>query len=265
MLKAISFLCLLLLSVGCVTYGDRADYIPDKEGMALLLADIYQVEASMSQGGRHINSNRDEMGGYYREVLQRHHLLKSEFDSALNWYSANPKLYAEVYEEAIAILSERDALLKQEMLKKEEEDGAKRALMPKMQELWSVAAEYSINENTPDSVDIRLPYNITIDSLKNGLIRFNASYKFLKGNLVDSAYLCMVACYADSSRDTSAFVVKKSFKALSGNITYSLPGSKVLVGVEGSLFDHDTSKVALVEINNVKMTFVPKVVEDDFR
>ena len=46
---------------------------------------------------------------YYRDVLVKHNLTKDKFDTIISWYTAHPKLYLEVYDDVISMLSEKEA------------------------------------------------------------------------------------------------------------------------------------------------------------
>ncbi len=66
-------------------------------------------------------------------------------------------------------------------------------------------------------------------------------------------------CYADSTRDTLNCLIKRSFKKHSESLSKLMSDGKYLTNIEGLLFEHDTTKVANVEIDDVKLTIIPKV------
>lgn len=259
MIKYLLF-SILILFVACSDQKDKADYIPNEEGMALVLADVYEVEAAISQAGRSISKDDPAFTGYYRQALSRHGLSKVEFDSAVSWYSAHPLVFAEVYDEVISILSERDALLKQEMSKDEDKRSEEMALMRDVQDLWKDKRSYKLPFEKNDSTNVFLPFDLNIDSLKNGILRLHARYKFGKANELDSASMKLITCFADSTRDTLVYNIRKSFKSAAGSLSLPIMDDKELVELQGFLFEHDTTKVSDVEINEVKLTFIPTAI-----
>ncbi|MCU4176530.1 DUF4296 domain-containing protein [Carboxylicivirga sp. N1Y90] len=252
-------LSLFVVLVSCSDYEGKADFIPDEDDMALLLADVYEVEAAISQAGRSINKEDSSFVGYYRQVLNGHGLTKLEFDSAVSWYSANPLIFADVYDEVISILSERDAFLKQEMSKERDQKSDEMALMRDVEDLWKGKRKYKLPFDEGDSTDVFLPFEFELDSLKNGILRLHARYKFGKANELDSASMKMITLFADSTRDTLVYHIPKSFKSAAGSLALPLKDQRSLISIEGLLFEHDTAKVSDVEINEVKLTFIPTV------
>ena len=96
-----------------------------------------------------------------------------------------------------------------------------------------------------------------VDSLSNGILRLYGGYTFKEGGFLDSAKMTMIACYADSTIDTIYYPIHKSFKKVSGNISHRVNKNKELINVSGFLFEHDTAKQSKVNIEGVKMTFIP--------
>ncbi|WP_430815353.1 DUF4296 domain-containing protein [Carboxylicivirga sp. RSCT41] len=257
MLRYISILAVLLVLASCSTRPRVPRNLPDEGEMAQVLADIYQVESVLGQTRMSYNSSKDDkVSGYYKYVLDQHEMTKVEFDTAMSWYSANPTVLSDVYEEVIEILSRRDAELKNK-INKEKDERKVISKIPGKTELWNDTTAFELPFDTKDSLDNRIPYDVKVDSLSNGILRLNASYKFTEGGFLDSAKMMMVACYADSTKDTLSHQIHKSFNKVNGNISHKVIKSKQLINVSGYLFDHDTSNISKVNIEGVKMTFIP--------
>ncbi len=254
------YLYILLLTFfinSCSTRPSVPRYFPDEDKMALIIADVYQVESLLAQTRLNYNLDKeDNVSGYYRFVLEQHGLTKVDFDTAMAWYSAHPVVLSDVYEQAVVILSKRDAELKNRM-NKEKEEQSNLTKIPDIQELWKDSTEFSLPYNSLDSLDNRLPFCISTDSLQNGVLRLHAVYTFKEGSFLDSAQMKILACYADSTVDTLEYHIHKSFKKVEGNISHSITKEKYLINIEGFLFDHDTAKQSLVEISDVKLSFIP--------
>jgi len=243
--------------ISCSTRPKVPRSLPGEDEMALVLADIYQVESVLGQTRLSYNSSKkDNVSGYYKYVLEQHQMTKAEFDTAMAWYSANPTVLSDVYSEVIEILSKRDAELKNAMNKEKEERKAV-AKVPSRVDLWNDTTAYEVPFAKVDSLDNRVPFNVDVDSLSEGILRLYAAYSFKEGGFLDSAQMKIMACYADSTIDTVSYQIHKSFKKVNGNISHRIGKNHQLVNVSGFLFDHDTTKHSPVTIENVKMTFIP--------
>jgi len=237
--------------------------MPSEKEMAAVLADVYETESVLSHTrALHSLTKEDKVSGYYRFVLEQHGLTKAQFDTAMGWYSANPVVLSDVYEEVIVILSKREAELKNEMNKEVEEQPVA-AQLPNKQQLWSDTTSFILPTNPKDSLDNRVPFMVETDSLNKGILRLMASYTFKEGGFLDSAQMEMLACYADSTIDTLSYKIHKSFKKVDGTIAHAVPESKKLIRVEGFLFCHDTTKKSSVHIDDVKLVFIPKLESEE--
>ena len=263
MMRHFYIIGLVLFIYSCSTRPSVPRAFPNEDKMALIIADVYQTESVLSQTRLSYNSStEDKVSGYYRFVLEQHGLTKVEFDTAMGWYSAHPVVLSDVYEQAVEILSRRDAELKNKINKDKEEHSAV-AKIPNRQELWKDTTAFQLPTNPNDSLDNRLPFRVDADSLKSGILRLHASYVFKEGGFLDSAQLRMLACYSDSTIDTVSYLIHKSFKKVNGNIAHMVPVNKYLISLEGFLFDHDTTKTSLVDIDDVKLTYIPTMGGDE--
>jgi hypothetical protein len=245
--------------VACSTRPKVPRSLPGEKQMAEVLADIYQVESVLGQTRLSYNSSKEDMvSGYYRYVLDKHLMTKADFDTAMAWYSANPTVLADVYDDVIEILSRRDAELKNKMNKDNEENKAM-VKVPSRLELWNDSTAFNIPLNPADSLDNRVPYSIDLDSIGGGILRLYASYQFKEGSFLDSAQMKMVAVYADSTMDTVFYQIHKSFNKVSGNISHRIERNRQVINVNGFLLEHDTTKQTVVSIEGVKLDFIPTV------
>ena len=259
MKKAISYIFVIIGIWACTPKPKKPNFVPDQEQMSLLLADIYQVESVMSQSGRRIVKDDEKNAGYYKSILDEYHLTKVEFDSAISWYSSHPELFSDVYDDVISILSKRDAIVKKELAEQSAEKKDVIEQIPDKKSIWVGENNYKLPLEKHDSTDIFLPFKIKADSIESGIVRLNAGFTFIKGNELDSALLRMWLCYADSTADTVRYLINKTFKKQIGNVSQIIPDGKTLVSIEGFLFEHDTTKVSNVEIEDVKMVLLPKL------
>lgn len=259
MRKCISILIVLVLVSACSTRPKVPRGLPGEEKMAEILADVYQVESVLGQTRLSYNSGEeDRVSGYYKYVLDKHQMSKAEFDTAMAWYSSHPVVLSDVYSEVVEILSRRDAELKNKMNKEKEEDKKLPKVSSKL-ELWNDTTVFHIPFDKADSLDNRVPYSIDVDSIGGGIIRLYAGYTFKEGGFLDSAQMKMIALYADSTLDTVYYQIHKSFKKVNGNISHRIEAGKHVINVSGFLLEHDTATTTVVDIEDVKLNFIPTV------
>jgi len=251
---------IVFLVLACSTRPKVPREFPNEKEMAELLADIYIAEGAINNSGYYHGKSDNKIPGYYRFVLDKHSLTKQEFDTIVSWYTAHPQLFKEVYEDVISILSEQEAQLASD-LSKIEDEAEMIPELAKEKDLWKGRRYYKLPLSEKDSIDIRIPFTIAIDSLEGGMYSIQANYKFKKEDVLEEAKLRMIACYADSTRDTIDSKINKSFNGAIGSKSYNAKVDKKLVSIEGLLFDHDTSKVAEVEIRGVKLNYLPPIEE----
>lgn len=261
--KIILFSLLMFIWVGCSIHPSVPGEFPDEEEMALVLADVYMVESVLGQVRQsYYSAKEDDVTGYYRYVLEKHSLSKQEFDSAMVWYSANPAVLSDVYEDVVVILSQRHAELKnainQEKLEKESAIKLMDTLkLTEKQELWVDTTSFKLTADVTDSLDRRIPFSIVVDSLSDGNITLSAVYAFKESSFLDSAQMRMFTCYADSTIDTISCQIYKSFKEVDGNLSFTIGPDNQLVNIDGFLFDHDTTEMSSVVVDEIKLTFIP--------
>lgn len=84
---------------------------PREKRMARIMADIYTADAIL-QECQSRGSKDKTIESTYRTVLGHYGLTKADYDSAVAWYSRNPKKFASVYERVVAILSTREDMVR---------------------------------------------------------------------------------------------------------------------------------------------------------
>lgn len=113
MLKKILSVSICLFFAACS--GEKTVSIPDtvlsKEKMADVMVDIHLMEASMNITG--VNPSRIDLAGgnvsLNIDILKKHNLTKKQFDESFNFYSNNPELLSEVYQQVLNNLSKLQA------------------------------------------------------------------------------------------------------------------------------------------------------------
>ena len=253
-LKFIFFVLILAFIFSeCTTRVNVPKEFPDEDSMAVIIADIYYTEAALSQSREYYRGRENDLPKFYKFVLDRHGLTKKEFDTIFSWYSDHPKLLSEVYDKVISILNEKETELKYDTAKTEKKETPR---VPGVKDIWKGKRSYSVS--IKDSSNNCVPFSIEVDSLENGIFRLIASYKFKKGNLLNKAYMKMIACYSDSTADTVSYSIDKSFTERITTLSLEADKNKYVVELKGLLLEHDTTENAMGTIKDVKLLFIPR-------
>ncbi len=248
------FFVLVVVLVGCGKRVKIPGEFPDEDSMAVILADIYYTEALLNQSREFIRGKEDDLPKYYKFSLNRHGIGKKEFDTIFSWYSDHPKLLSEVYDKVISILNENESRVRYDTTERLPEKDP--LMIAGMANLWKGKRTFSVN--IKDSTNNCVPFKIEVDSLQSGIYRLMATYRFAKGNLLDKAYMKLIACYSDSSADTVSYSIDKSFAERITTLTLDADRQKYVVGLEGLLLEHDTTVDAMCFIKSVKLLHIPR-------
>lgn len=254
-------ICLLFI-LGACSDGVPGQY-PDREKMTDILVDVHIAEAMLSnQQNIRMSSGENQNNTIYKSVLQKYGITKMEFDSALVWYAAHPKIYMKLYNDVIAKLSDMEAQAQSDLSKQEEKN---KAMVEKMtiKSLWKDSTK--ISYPYADSVDTKFPFDIATDSIKLGQLKFMATYKCQKEDLTYNLQMWLITCYADKSADTIKTEIIKSLPGSSTSVTTNLKPDKQLVQIKGYLLHHKDTEKPKVSIESIQLEHIPSQNPKDYQ
>lgn len=109
----IFFIALLFLFVRC---GDEnEDTVPNsiisKEKFTKLLTDFLLAESATNLNIKQVDITKFD-STYKFNPLRENHVTKSQYDSAVNFYSKHPQLYKQIYDDALLLLSDMQTKIK---------------------------------------------------------------------------------------------------------------------------------------------------------
>lgn len=125
-------LLVLALVALCIT-ACRPKGILHSRQMRDVIIDLHKTEALMDEKGISRN-NTEARSLYYAQVLEKHGITQSQFDSSLVWYTAHPQLFDKIYPRVLA------------QLEKEQEEF--KAAHPELTEERSPDAQSSLLQET---------------------------------------------------------------------------------------------------------------------
>ncbi len=250
---------LLIILIGC-NFDNRVpkDFPKEKE-FAQILADVHFTESVISQIRLKHRSMNDVANGCYHAVLSKYNLTQDKFDTIVSWYTSHPEIYSKVYDDVVAILTEKEAKWQLEVKEIKEEIERQRALK-EARNVWE-KEQRSIVVNPIDTFDRRIPFKIGVDTIKESGYRISAFYQFLKGNMVKEVNLEIIPMYEDSSYDTISYKIPVTFGSRKSEVNVESKDSLKILQLQGYLLKHDTDDVVNVRIKNIEFEYLP--LEDD--
>jgi hypothetical protein len=253
MKNILNILLLTMLFIACSKRPKVPHDFPKEHEMARLLADVYLAEATISQSSNLYRGKETEIPMYYKYVLDKHGLTKKQYDTIFAWYSAHPTLLTEVYDEVIQVLNAREAEVKKDEVERPEIERS--VPEPGVKNLWEGPRSFVVGPK--DTLEHNLPFEFKVDSSQAGIYRLMASHKFDRGILLKEAYMKLIACYSDSTADTSSHTINVSFAKRMANLSLNTHREKYVVSIKGFLLEHDTLVQAKANISNVRLLYFP--------
>ncbi len=249
MQRVVLVFLMVIFFTSCGNEVKVPEEFPDKYELACVLTDLYLLEATFNSSTvtaeMRISKNYSK---YYRDVLVKHNLTKDKFDTIISWYTAHPKLYLEVYDDVISMLSEKEAEESNLIEKKDT-----------LKELDSVTKQMQVHAK---------------DLLDKGLKREGCFFDFSVDSTIGGVYvLCVKFDVEDlkaiEDRDVQVFVryssgvdtIKKSLVSLLANDSVKLQleaqKDQELYGLSGEIFRMEKKDSLQVEYGEVALTYIP--------
>ena len=249
---------ILILAIGLLIAGCNQNKIPkdfpDKKEFAQILADVHYTEATINQVRSGRRGADSLANSYYRFALEKHNLTKEKFDTVVNWYLSRPEIYQEVYDEAIGLLTEREAKWERKVKEIEEEEERIRK-EKEARNVWRDKKNYFVSMR--DTFDRQIPFEINVDTINDAEgYKLSADYQFLKGSKVKNPSVELIAMYEDSTLDTVSYKLATTHLDTKAELQVGLDSGKMILRLNGFLLKHDTLKEIRARIKNIEFEYV---------
>ena len=223
----------------------RGDRVPSENKMAQMMADIYLADAALQD---YVIKGKDDKTAeeLYHTILSHYGLTKAEYDSALVYYAASPQKMSSVYDRCIAILSSREAMIREATEKNdstqkliEHINDSIRVLIgacPTMMKLpMTQKGDTLLNYvgGVGAGADTALEFTAKIDSIRGGYLTMKEKYTFGRDNKAAAAAMWMRVLYADSTTEEAMVELEigKKVTQKEASMTIILPDTVAAVGV----------------------------------
>lgn len=93
-----------LLAVALLACSMRPKEVLSGRKMRHLLVEMHKADGALSVSG--ILHSTEKSDKYYQAILDKHGITQAVFDSSLVWYTANPKLFENLYDRVLQTLED---------------------------------------------------------------------------------------------------------------------------------------------------------------
>lgn len=293
----ISIAAIAVLAIAAaVAYPHLAPPAPSERRMARIMADIYTADAILQEAPSRGQKDKT-IEQTYHTVLSHYEMTKAEYDSAVAWYARQPKKFASVYERVVAILTQREAMVKEVA---ERVDSIEKRVQEINDSLTTDFIGHKFNINLPlkpeaDSLKTYLKPNAkkyttaetTLDfdtiTIKGG--HLDVAYKYTISNPGDKtktkpkpqgkpttsvvtkypdAYLRVIVSYADTveTRDSVVIAVSRRVTQRNANLTVNLRDSVQATKARVVFFENKNLKDMEMVLREISLTYKPYDVVD---
>lgn len=257
----------IIASVICFT---NKSIIPDITKMSRIIADIYTIDAvGQARGNLHDSKSTDKyMLNGYHTILEKYGINRELYDSALVWYSENPDKYAEVYEKVVNILTQREAVFKQLINKR---DSIQRIIDNKQDAItknyWkSLITSIKLPRSEKDTFPKDLKYQFNLGSVKGGKLKLKMEYFFSYTNRdEDQPYTQLLVYYNNSLVDTVLIDINKKSVQQVMNYQYNVSDTICATRAEITLLKIKNLEHATATFTNINFSYVPYEVTDSIK
>ncbi|WP_158027275.1 DUF4296 domain-containing protein [Labilibacter marinus] len=255
MISRVLQLLLVIVLISACSKFNVPEGFPEQKEFAEILAEVHFAEATINQLKIKNRSADSTANSYYHDVLNNYKLTQEKFDTIVSWYLTQPELYQKVYQDAIVILTKKEAQWEREV--KEIEEEKERIRKEKLaRNVWQYKKNYFISSR--DTFDRRVPFEIKVDTIeKNNGFLMTANYQFLKGNQVKKPVLELVAMYEDSVLDTITYRLPNTHISTKVNIEVGKDSTLRILELYGLLIKHDTLEEVRARIKGIEFEYIP--------
>lgn len=258
--------------VGIVLYIlKNNDVIPSEKKMARILADVYYADAIFqARGNLYSSNNRNDRTteNTYHTVLQHYGLTKTEFDSAVAWYSAHPDKYAQVYEHVVSILSKREGDYKILLDKRDSIQKRIESLNDSIRVTYLKTKRHlHVPVEPRDSVkEKNLRFEYQLDSIQGGTLSAKMVYSFLRKNTAKApAKFELIVHYNDTIVDTTSINLIYSHVNKTAELQYHLRDTMPAIRLNVNMLATSDFKKVLATISDAKVTYMPYQITDSIQ
>lgn len=266
----IAIVSVAVVAIGIVVFIRLYDRGPiEQSTLAKVMADIYIVDAmGQNKGNLYSTHNPDlYMENSYHTLLERYGTTKTEFDSAVAWYSAHPEEYSALYDEVVGILTEREARMNIILNKRDSINNRKTTMRDSLKtDLWKHAKTIRLPLMESDTLPRDLVFAHDVDSIKGGRVHLGMGYVFPRRNkATDTASVEVVICYNDTIADTTTVKLERTHTTKNLDMKVAVRDTIGATKVVARLLKSKQLKQTTATLSNIGFYYMPYEITDSVK
>lgn len=229
----------------------------------MILADVYMLDAMIQAKGNMTGNKQRIVENAYHTVLERYGISKAEFDTIVNWYSAHPAEYVEVYDDVVSIVSAKEGTVTMLLDKRDSIEARIDSLRA------AIRTDYWPNDKPirlpieNDTVPKDLVYEYDADSLMGGSVYMKMDYVFPRRNEShDTCSMQLIITYNDTIADTCSYSIKRKPSQQKAEINYNVNDTLPFVHLKATLLTSKELKKTTATLSNIKLYYQPYEITD---
>lgn len=233
---------LLLLTACEVPLG-----IASRKEMAQILADVHLAEATVGQ--KYAYNDHSTKRAYFESVFAKHGITRDEFNESLEWYARHPRIFAEVYADAVDILEAKHADVDNYKFHPEENpefrhviDSLNIWLRPMA--LRTTAAKY-------DSLHFEIADSTLFGVGEKYIWQFRQRAE--RDSTTPAAYLKLVVDYESGTADSIVYRLNDSTATYAYRVHLQTNDSLKISRLHGIFFDTGSDTLPPIKIDSVRL------------
>jgi hypothetical protein len=115
-------LAIILAAISFLTacnFQKTPEYVIPKDKMIDIIVDIHMTDAMITIADVRKGIMEEYSNNVYDQIFAQYGYSRNDFDTSVYYYSFNINQYDEIYKEVLNVLSEREALIKEEGVRAE--------------------------------------------------------------------------------------------------------------------------------------------------
>lgn len=243
---------LIFLIISIVSCNQRAG-IPEKD-MVSILTKMEVIDASVDHLKQWNKQIRRDSIGYNSLIIESFGYSKAQFDSALSYYSRNPKELDAIYDKVIIELLKIETDIANE--KKEQFDSINR---DSLKNIWSLKPQYNFPED--DSVG-KVDFFVPVKGFGKYTISVGVRF-FEDDNSIDPSMHAFFYFDDKSKEGNKSSYISKVYSKDRDTINYTIQldlQNSLVTHIKGSLFDYKNNSQEVKRhalLTNIKVYFKP--------
>ena len=239
---AILSAALLLLTACEVPLG-----IASRKEMAQILADVHLAEATVGQ--KYAYNDHSTKRAYFESVFAKHGITRDEFNESLEWYARHPRIFAEVYADAVDILEAKHADVDNYKFHPEANPEFRHVI--DSLNIWLRPQSLQTTATRHDSLRFELTDSTLFGMGEKYIWQFRQRAE--RDSTTPAAYLKLVVDYESSAADSIVYRLSDSTATYAYRVHLQTNDSLKISKLRGVFFDTGSDTVPSITIDSVRL------------